>query len=45
VKCHGLFHIIFVLNGHMFLGGEHVVFGLAILLGGSMGFNLTFCMV
>ncbi len=22
VKCHGLFHIVFVLNGHMPFGGE-----------------------
>jgi hypothetical protein len=29
VKCHGLFHIVFVLNGHMPLGGEHVMFILA----------------
>jgi hypothetical protein len=29
VKCHGLFHIVFVPNGHMPLGGEQVMFGLA----------------
>jgi hypothetical protein len=29
VKCFGLPHIIYVLNGHMPLGGEQVVFGLA----------------
>jgi hypothetical protein len=29
IKCHGLFHIVFVFNGHMHFGGEHVVFGLA----------------
>jgi hypothetical protein len=28
VKCHELFHIVFVPNGHMPLGGEHLVFGL-----------------
>jgi hypothetical protein len=28
VKCHGLFHIVFVPNGHMPLGGEQLVFGL-----------------
>jgi hypothetical protein len=29
VKCFGLPHIVSVLNGHMPLGGEQVVFGLA----------------
>jgi len=29
VKCHQLFHIVPIPNGHMPLGGEHVVFGLA----------------
>ncbi len=29
VKCHGLPHIVLIPNGHMPLGGEHVVFGLA----------------
>jgi hypothetical protein len=29
VKCHGLFCIVFVPNGHMLLGGEQLVFGLA----------------
>jgi hypothetical protein len=29
VKCHGLSHIIFVLNGHMPINGEHAVFRLA----------------
>jgi hypothetical protein len=29
VKCHGLFHIVFVPNGHMPFGGEQLVFGLA----------------
>jgi hypothetical protein len=29
VKCHGLFHIVFVLNKHMPFGGEQLVFGLA----------------
>jgi len=29
VKCHGLPHIVSIPNGHMPLGGEQVVFGLA----------------
>jgi hypothetical protein len=29
VKCHELFHIIFVPNKHMPFGGEQLVFGLA----------------
>ncbi len=29
MKCHGLFHIVFVFNGHMPLGGEQLVFKLA----------------
>jgi hypothetical protein len=46
VKCRGLFHIVFVPNGHMPLGGEQLMFKLAhTSLGGSMGFNFTFCMV
>jgi hypothetical protein len=28
VKCHWLPHIILILNGHMHLSGEYVVFGL-----------------
>jgi hypothetical protein len=29
VKCHGLLRIVWIPNGHMLLGGEQVVFGLA----------------
>jgi hypothetical protein len=29
VKCHGLPHIVSIPNGHILLGGEQVVFGLA----------------
>jgi len=29
VKCHWLFHIVSIPNGHMPLGGEQVVFGFA----------------
>jgi hypothetical protein len=52
VKCHGLLHIVSIPNGHMPLGGEHVVFGMAHtswwvnkFICHWIIFNLTFYMV